>query len=180
MSTLTVNSVTTNYTYYADGLRRTKTTNGVTTVHMWDGKSFLGIRWVDAPYFSDVLRPETAKTVATFNDTYYAGKPAMTANAYGDGTAYYFGAGFSVENAADLIEYFGLQPLCAELVTCSKNIQFASREDAKEAYWFFANYKDCEEKFVVNGTVADLISGESFSGECTLAPYQVVVVKAKK
>jgi len=135
---------------------------------------------IDAPYFSDVLRPETAKTVATFNDTYYAGKPAMTANAYGDGTAYYFGAGFSVENAADLIEYFGLQPLCAELVTCSKNIQFASREDAKEAYWFFANYKDCEEKFVVNGTVADLISGESFSGECTLAPYQVVVVKAKK
>ena len=41
MSSSTVNGVTTNYTYYADGLRRTKTTNGVTTVHMWDGDNII-------------------------------------------------------------------------------------------------------------------------------------------
>ncbi len=37
MTQSVVNGVTTNYTYYADGLRRTKTSNGITTVHMLDG-----------------------------------------------------------------------------------------------------------------------------------------------
>ncbi|MBQ9985817.1 MAG: hypothetical protein IJP38_05870 [Oscillospiraceae bacterium] len=41
MSQAVVGGVTTNYTYYADGLRRTKTTNGVTTVHMWDGDNII-------------------------------------------------------------------------------------------------------------------------------------------
>ena len=41
MSQAIVGGVTTNYTYYADGLRRTKTTNGVTTVHMWDGDNII-------------------------------------------------------------------------------------------------------------------------------------------
>ncbi|MBE6912597.1 MAG: RHS repeat-associated core domain-containing protein [Ruminococcaceae bacterium] len=37
MSRSIVDGVVTNYTYYADGLRRSKTTNGVTTYHMLDG-----------------------------------------------------------------------------------------------------------------------------------------------
>ncbi|MBQ9986482.1 MAG: RHS repeat protein, partial [Oscillospiraceae bacterium] len=41
MSQAIVGGVTTNYTYYADGLRRTKTTNCVTTVHMWDGDNII-------------------------------------------------------------------------------------------------------------------------------------------
>jgi len=41
MISATVGGVTTSYTYYANGTRRTKTASGETTVHMWDGDNII-------------------------------------------------------------------------------------------------------------------------------------------
>lgn len=45
----------------------------------------------EATQWCDILEIDTAEILATYNDNFYAGKPAVTKNGYGEGNAYYVG-----------------------------------------------------------------------------------------
>ena len=50
-----------------------------------DGEVFVCRQWCD------ILEPDTAEALACYDSDFYAGKPAVTVNRYGSGTAYYIG-----------------------------------------------------------------------------------------
>lgn len=43
-------------------------------------------------FLCDVIHPKTARVIGTYKHDFYSGLPCFTANAFGKGTAYYFGA----------------------------------------------------------------------------------------
>ncbi len=66
-------------------------------------------------YWCDVLDLTTAAPVASYAHEFYAGSPAITVNAYGDGRAYYVGTTMSRELAlsflGEVCQEAGVQPL---------------------------------------------------------------------
>ena len=60
------------------------------------GWSRAKLRFTDGEVFDcrqwcDILEPDTAEALACYDSDFYAGKPAVTVNRYGSGTAYYIG-----------------------------------------------------------------------------------------
>ena len=60
------------------------------------GRYTSSIRFADgtvlrARQWCDILRPETAEVIASYDSDFYAGKAAITGNTYGEGRAYYVG-----------------------------------------------------------------------------------------
>ena len=50
-----------------------------------DGQYYQGMRWCD------IIRTESAETLAVYGENFYAGKAAVTKNSYGKGCVYYIG-----------------------------------------------------------------------------------------
>ncbi|MGN0687189.1 MAG: beta-galactosidase trimerization domain-containing protein [Oscillospiraceae bacterium] len=55
------------------------------TIRLSDGSVYKCRQWCD------VIQPETAETVASYDSEFYKGKAAITCNRYGSGTVYYIG-----------------------------------------------------------------------------------------
>ena len=55
------------------------------TIRLSDGSVYKCRQWCD------VIQPETAETVASYDSEFYKGKAAITRNSYGNGTVYYIG-----------------------------------------------------------------------------------------
>ena len=77
----------------------------------WDGQT------IDMPIFNDIMEPvEEGETLAFYDNSYYAGKPAVIRKNTGKGYAIHFGSTFSRENMKVLLEYTGiLEPFQAML-----------------------------------------------------------------
>jgi beta-galactosidase len=58
---------------------------GTVKVRFSDSESFTCRRWCD------ILHTETAKGIAFYDESFFCGKPAVTANKFGTGKAYYIG-----------------------------------------------------------------------------------------
>ena len=64
-----------------------------------DGEDYEGTHWCD------IIQPVSAETLAVYDDYFYAGKTAVTRNAFGKGIVYYIGT-------------VGLPALCCKLAEC--------------------------------------------------------------
>ena len=75
----------------------------------WDGEAYPCTQWCD------VLTPVSARPVAEYAHEFYAGTPAITRNAYGEGECWYVGTTMSDELAdrfiAGLCDAAGIAPL---------------------------------------------------------------------
>ncbi|MFP4057058.1 MAG: beta-galactosidase [Candidatus Brocadiia bacterium] len=127
-----------------------------------------------------VVHVEGAEVLATYGQDYYAGQPALTVNAFGQGRAYYLAARpearFLDAFYGRLIDDLGLAPaLEAEL---PPGVTAQARTDGQRRYVFVLNFTT-EPKTVALGQEAfrDLLSGEGVSGELRLDPYGVAVLE---
>lgn len=143
----------------------------------YDGRSYNVHEW------AELIHPdEDTKVLATFESDFYAGMPALTRHQFGEGTCLYV-AGRTSES---FLEAFykkacakaGVKPIMEQLpygVGVTERIG-----DAGEKYVFLLSYLPVEEKVVLEKRYTDVETGESVTGEITLAPRQVRVFKAEE
>lgn len=128
-----------------------------------------------------VIHAEGSDVLATYADQYFAGSPALTANRFGKGTAFYMAA--RMQN--DFLSAF-----YAKLVTdlsIAKAIDTALphgvtaqlRTDGKTKYVFLMNFNDNQQSVELDDTYTDLLSGQTLSDTARLGPYGVMVLTAK-
>ena len=125
----------------------------------------------------DVLKPNGATVVARYTQDYYAGKPAITLNQFGQGQAVYVGAlgeAGLYETLADwLLNLAGVRPI----LTALGGVEVAERWQGNQRLLFVLNHTERQQEVTLDGRFADLLDGSAtFEGTVTVSPRDVLVL----
>ncbi len=128
---------------------------------VWDGERYVGRMW------ADLIAPDAAETLAVYGSEFYAGTPAITRSAYGEGCAYYIGTQMSPALAdrfvRELIGRAGLVPLAE----ADADVEVVSREK-DGVRWLFAMNHTGEAK-----------TAKTAAGDIALGPWGFEVIETK-
>lgn len=139
----------------------------------WDGEQ------AEAAVFNDILSPvgENAEVLAVYSFGYYAGKPALIRNRFGEGEAYYFGGAFSSDTARLFMEKLNLEEPYKEIIELPETCELMIREKDGAQYMFVLNYLAQPAKVQLKRTVTDMWSGENTVGDEEIEGYGTRVYK---
>jgi beta-galactosidase len=127
--------------------------------------------------WSDVMELEGAEALATFGEDFYAGRPAITRHAFGQGTAYYLGT--RPESA--YMERL-LADVCIDVTrlpfTTPPGVEVVCRTKDDESWWFLLNHT--EQLIEVTGpdNLHDALTGNPVDHTIQLAPYNAIVLRS--
>lgn len=127
----------------------------------------------------DLIHAETAHVVANYGADFYAGRPCLTRNAFGAGTAWYVAAHpeqrFLDDFHAGRVRELGLRrALDADL---PEGVTAQVRTDGERDYVFVMNFtSDTRRLHLRESGLVYAMSGEPVEAECRLAPYGVRVL----
>jgi beta-galactosidase len=128
--------------------------------------------------WSDVIHLKTAQALATFEQDYYAGNPAVTHNQFGKGNAFYVA---TVPNR-DGMEWL-LEQACktADVQPVSTNIpagvELLQRTDGKSTFMFVLNHSGERVNVPIDGHGHDLLTGAEIKGSVELEPPGVAIIQ---
>ncbi len=128
----------------------------------------------------DLLHTEGAKALASYQEDFYAGMPAVTVHAFGKGKAYYVAA----RSDAEFYNQF-LQDVCKDdcgirpLLMQTRGVEVVLRKNEKGSYLFLLNHNDAFSRVWLEDGCTDMLSGEYIHGgrEIKLAPKDVRILK---
>ena len=129
--------------------------------------------------FCDLIHAETASVLATYGSDFYAGRPALTVNAFGKGRAYYIASRnderFLADFYAGLDRQLGL--LRAVDAPLPAGVSAQLRSDGARRFVFLMNFNPTETRVGLGGLAGtDLLTGELVSGQVSLPGYGVMVI----
>jgi beta-galactosidase len=127
----------------------------------------------------DLIHAESAQVLATYESDFYAGRPAVTANEFGDGRAYYIASRnderFLDDLYGSLAAQLGLlRSLDADL---PHGVSAQLRTDGQRQYVFLMNFgaaPTCVE--LADGVYTDLLTGKEVKDLAELGTYGVMVL----
>lgn len=132
--------------------------------------------------FCELIHAETSQVLGTYKEDFYAGRPALTVNQFGKGSAYYMACRLEDRFLRDF--YTGIiqqvKPKQALKTTLPQGVSAQLRTDGKTDYVFLMNFTSLAHEVVLNeGSFVDLLSDKEFAGTVRLEGYDVKVLTAK-
>ena len=130
-----------------------------------------------ASYWTEHLHTETADVLASYASGRLAGSPAVTRNAFGEGTAVYLSArvdsAFLEELLAAERGAAGIRPeLDAPL-----GVQVRRRTGNGRSYLLVLNHNDAPARVDIKAGGTDLLTGNAVQGTVEIAGYGVLVIE---
>ena len=141
----------------------------------FDDEAFTG------SYFCSVLRAEGAEVLARYGREFYAGRPAVTRTAVGEGSAYFLGATGAVELydrvLREALAGAGLKP--SPWASATVEVVPLRTADDEPDLTFVLNHADAAAELEVpeGRRVRDLLSDREHVGTLRLEPYGVVLLQ---
>ena len=136
----------------------------------WNGQM------IDMPLFNDIMEPvEGGETLAFYDNSYYAEKPAIIRKNTGKGYAIHFGSTFSKENMKVLLEYTGILEPFQAMLEAPQEVEVIQRVKGNKKYFFVLNYMDSEQKIALKKQMRSLYDNVIVNGEIYLKPYETIV-----
>ena len=132
-----------------------------------------------AEVFCDLIHAETADVLATYAEDFYAGRPALTCNALGQGRAYYIASrnegAFLAAFYGGLIEALGLgRVLDGDL---PEGVTAQVRTDGVRKFIFLLNFQREARRVDLGGNATDLLTGQAVAGTVELPGYGSLVLE---
>ena len=125
------------------------------TIRLSDGSVYKCRQWCD------IIHPETAETVATYDSEFYKGKAAITRNHYGNGTVYYIGTVCEKNLYNRIVNDILVDTGIPYVDGLPDNVEITTRTgDGIEARFIFNNTNK-EQRFMLDGS------------EICLAPFEM-------
>jgi beta-galactosidase len=152
----------------------------VNTIKAVEGNS-LGLQGsFEAVELCDLIHAETASVLAEYSSDFYAGRPAVTLNEFGEGKAYYIAA----RNKKDLNEAI-YESLIKELnirknidTNLPKGVTAQLRTDGDKEFIFLMNFSEKEQIVKLDSKkYIDMLSKEEIQGEISLPLYGIRVLQ---
>lgn len=140
---------------------------------IWDGQT------IEMAMFNDIieLNSSDCSALAAYAGDYYAGKPALTVNPWGEGKAYYFGAAFSVQAAKMLLSKLGITETYREMITLPESCEVAVRKSESERVMFVLNYSAAEAEVQLQKPLYELFTGTQICGPSKIEPFGVMALR---
>ncbi len=134
---------------------------------------------VESTYWADLLHTTTAEVIATYTQGFYAGRPALTKNQFGTGTAYYAG---TLPTQNWLRDWIG--SICAEqgvqpLVTAEPDVEAGLRtgEDGASMLVLINHANRSRQVNLLGKRGRSLLDDRVITDELILNPYDVLVLE---
>ena len=141
----------------------------------FDGKTFA------AKDYCEIIHSEGAEVLATYNEDFYAGQPAVTVNSYGTGKAYYV----AFRDEGDLAEKLVESILRERGITSAFDgalpygVTAHSRTDGENEYVFLENFSHSAHTLTTALPWQTVEDGAPVSGTLSLAPLETKILKKK-
>lgn len=139
----------------------------------WNGKSH------EALLLCDLLHPEGAEVLCTYEEDFYAGMPVLTRHAYGKGWAYYMAARSDAEFYRELVEEICKEASVSPALHTPKGVEAVVRSNEEEQFLFLLNHGKTEQSVTVPFACTNLLTGEKWEmeEEIVLSAYGVAVLQ---
>jgi beta-galactosidase len=127
----------------------------------------------------DIVHAEGARVLATYGDDFYAGRPVVTENCFGEGKAYYIASDpeepFLDAFLAKLCDDQGIQPA----LTTPAGVEATERVKDNAVFTFVLNH-NAASRFVDLGPAArrELLSGEDLTGTVEVPARGVLILES--
>ncbi len=131
----------------------------------------------------DLIHLEGAEVLATYQEDFYAGRPALTVNRFGRGKAYYIASrneqSFHDAFYGKLVEETGVKKALESKLP--QGVSAQSRTDGKHDYLFFMNFGGEKQTVVLpDGTFTNLIDGGSVSQSIEVPSFGLRLLKRER
>lgn len=142
------------------------------TVRMNDGKEYR------AADYCELIHTEGAEVLARYTEDFYAGMPALTANGYGNGKAYYQAfrddGAFADMLVSRLLKGCGISgAFDGEL---PEGVTAHSRTDGENTYVFVQNFSDNEKKIETKSEWVNTETKEKTTENIVVKPLQTLII----
>ena len=130
--------------------------------------------------WGEYLHLEGAQAIGSFADDYYAGRPALTMNNYGEGRAWYLATHASEKLLAKLVRHLAQEAGVEPLLSAPSGVEVTRRTqtDGKQIY-FILNHTSASARLALPaGIYRSLLDEQEMSGEVEVAPRTVLVLLA--
>lgn len=132
---------------------------------------------IEAPVFNDLLLPlGDAVIEAVYQNSYYAGTPAMISNPYGRGRAYYYGGTFTELTSRVFLDKLNAASPYKDKLELPEGCELAVREKDGRGYYFILNYLKTEAVVKLKVPFVNLFNNQEECGEIILKPYEARVL----
>ncbi|HEX2927736.1 MAG TPA: beta-galactosidase [Ruminiclostridium sp.] len=128
-----------------------------------------------------LIHCDTAQVLATYGNDFYAGRPALTVNTYGDGKSYYIAfrnnEDFEKDFYCGLISELGLlRALDAQLPT---GVTAVLRTDGEKDFIFLMNFLDEANQVFLEENIhyIELLTGSKVNGKVDLEGFGIMVLE---
>jgi beta-galactosidase len=127
-----------------------------------------------------LIHTETASVLATYDSDFYAGRPAITVNQFGEGEAYYIAFRTTTDALTDfygkLAQRAHLKPVIETDLPPGVNVQV--RTDGERDYVFIMNFNsDSQSVTLDDSQYTDKLNGQPITGQVSLEPYGVRILE---
>jgi len=129
-----------------------------------------------ARLWCDIIEPKGCQILGTYAKDFYAGRPAVTMNQYGDGKAIYLGTMSHQYFYYDLIVW--LRQLCGihPLLKVPDMVEVSMREKDNTRIYFLLNHQNSPVRISFFKPMHDFLTGKTFTGNHDLPPHGVLVL----
>ena len=129
-----------------------------------------------------LVHSEGAEVLGVYEQDFYKGRPALTKNKYGKGTAYYIaaecGADFIKDLYSTLIKETNTEPSLNGVF--SKGVTVTERKglsDKDSSLWFVQNYNCTDAYLELYSKYVNAETKAEFVGRITLSPYECLILE---
>jgi beta-galactosidase len=127
--------------------------------------------------WAEVLAPEDARVVAYYQTGNYKGKPAVTSNSFGKGTAIYVGTFAERGFHLDLVDWFIKKGKAEPVLPSVAGFEATERVSSEHRVVFALNHTQNAVSVPCNGTeYRDLLSSDKVKGHIDLGAFDVKVL----
>ncbi len=130
-----------------------------------------------ASIWSELVRPTTATTLATFSNGPVAGSPALTCNTFGSGTAWYVGTALDEKSFATLVAEV-LATAGVPLGRLPRGVEATTRVNELHRYTFVINHTAADATLGARGI--ELLTGERVDSTLSIPAGQVRVIRQEE
>jgi beta-galactosidase len=130
--------------------------------------------------WADLIHPEGAESLASYTNDFYAGTPAATRHAFGEGTAYYLGTRPEGSYTRLL-----LQRVCGEAGVSSTaevppGVDAVRRKTEDASFLFLLNHNQEALEIRLPNPGRDLLTGKGHDSQLTLDPLGAAILQERR
>lgn len=131
-----------------------------------------------AGVFCDLIHLNSAEAIASYQQDFYVGRPALTVNKFGKGEAYYIASrnedNFLADFYQQIIDKLEIDPALDTALPQGVTAQL--RSDGDKNYIFLMNFTNEKKDIKIDKQYHSLISGQEITDYIELEPYGIEVI----